>query len=86
MFVEERKSRPFVVGKPVICDSDDESDDEAVVHIYNPYHHHALNYRGALLASRPKMDPEQAVRRATSSGDISMGNGQSTTGQTPSRQ
>lgn len=85
LFVEERKSRPFVVSKPVVCDSDDESDDETVVHVYDPYQALGLNYRAALLASRPKTDPEHTLRRTGSSGDIAMGNGQNTAGQTPGR-
>ena len=32
ILVEERRTRPFVISKGVICDSDDESDGEAVVH------------------------------------------------------
>lgn len=87
LYIEEMRSRPFVLSKGVVCDSDDESDGEPVVHPFDCYDSLGLSYRASLLATRPKMDPaaEQAVRRAMSSGDIAMMNGQSTAGQTPVR-
>ena len=81
IFVEERRTRPYVVSKGVVCDSDDESDDEAVVHPFNCHDVLGLSYRASLLGTRPKIE----LGRAQSSGDISMTNGQSTTGQGPGR-
>lgn len=87
LFVEERRSRPFVLNKGVVCDSDSESDDEPVVHAFDCYDTLGLSYRASLLATKPRVDgaAEHSGRRATSSSDVPMANGQGTTGQTPSK-
>lgn len=79
LFVEERKSRAFVLNKGVVCDSDDESDGETVVYPFDCLDTLGLSYRASLLVPRTKM--EAGGGRAMSNSDITMGNGQSTAGQ-----
>ncbi|KAL1304480.1 hypothetical protein AAFC00_003470 [Neodothiora populina] len=87
LFVEKRRSRPFVLEKGVICDSDDESDSDVVVSEFDCHDTHGLSYRATLLATRPKMDPaaEQSRRAVSSGGDVAMANGQGTAGHSASR-
>lgn len=82
MHVEAVKARTYVPHKGVVCDSDDESEGEPEVYQVDNFSYLSISYRASLLMSKRPADmmAEQGLRRATSSADITMTNGQSTAG------